>query len=183
MSRAGSIKREGKTWYFVVDIANGAGQRRQVRKRGFATKGEARDALTSALGELQRGRYVRPQRVTVKGYLDDWLDSRTTVGLRPSTIAGYRGIVRRHVEPAIGDLFLQDLEPRDLDRLYADLLMGKRTGRPLARRTVRYIHTVIGKALRDAVRTGLVPHNVARDRKSTRLNSSHLRLSRMPSSA
>ena len=47
MSRAGSVKRDGKTWYFVVDIANGAGRRRQVRKRGFATKGEARDALTA----------------------------------------------------------------------------------------------------------------------------------------
>ncbi len=162
MSRAGSIKRDGTTWYFVVDIANGAGRRRQVRKRGFATKGEARDALTAALGELQRGRFVRPHRVTVAAYLDDWLDARTTVGLRPSTIAGYRGVVRRHVKPAVGDLYLQDLQPRDLDRLYADLLAGKRSGQPLSRRTVRYIHTVIGKALRDAVRTGLVPHNVAR---------------------
>ncbi|MGZ6913651.1 MAG: Arm DNA-binding domain-containing protein, partial [Acidimicrobiia bacterium] len=152
MSRAGSIKRDGKTWYFVVDIANGAGKRRQVRKRGFATKGEARDALTAALGELQRGTYVRPQRITVTSYFDDWLDARTTVGLRPSTIAGYRGVVRRHVKPAVGDLYLQDLQPRDLDRLYADLLAGKRSGQPLSRRTVRYVHTVIGKALRDAVR-------------------------------
>ncbi|HZJ26831.1 MAG TPA: tyrosine-type recombinase/integrase [Acidimicrobiia bacterium] len=162
MNRAGSIKREGDTWFFVVDVGNGAGQRRQVRKRGFATKREARAALTEALGELQRGTYVRPQRITVAAYLDDWLASRTTVGLRPSTIAGYHNIIRRHVRPVLGDVFLQDLMPQDLDRLYADLLAGKRSGRPLARRTVRYIHTVLGKALRDAVRTDLIARNVAR---------------------
>jgi integrase len=67
VSRASSITRDGKTWYFVVDIANGAGRRRQVRKRGFATKGEARDALTEAPGELQRVGAGNPSPLSYHG--------------------------------------------------------------------------------------------------------------------
>ena len=50
-----------------------------------------------------------------------------------------------------------------LDRLYSKLATsGKRDGAGLSLRTVRYVHSIIGKALADAERKGLVNRNVAR---------------------
>jgi integrase len=57
--------------------------------------------------------------------------------------------------PDIGDIPLQRLSGRDLDRLYKALReSGGRGGRPLRGKSVRNAHTTLKKALSDAVRRG-----------------------------
>ena len=166
MSRAGSIKRDTSgRWGFVVDTTPpGAAKRRQVRKRGYKTKREAQEALTATLAAVQAGGFVAPDRMTVGQYLDRWLETRPAAGLRPSTVAGYRATLQSYAFDRIGDVPLQQLAPLDLDQLYSDLLAhGRRQGDAgLSARTVRYLHTILSKALSDAERKGQVVRNVAR---------------------
>lgn len=67
--------------------------------------------------------------------------------------------------PVIGGVPLQALDGQMLDRLYAQLLAeggrkdGKRGG--LKPRTVRYIHTIVHRALKDAVRKKRLTANAA----------------------
>ncbi|MGO9875182.1 MAG: hypothetical protein ACLPVY_15420 [Acidimicrobiia bacterium] len=42
-------------------------------------------------------------------------------GRRPTTIAGYRRLIRIHVKPALGGMAIQQITAVDLDRLYAQL--------------------------------------------------------------
>ena len=100
--------------------------------------------------------------MTLGGYLNGWLGSLPAVGRRPSTIESYRRVLKRHIIPALGHLKLQKLGPLDLDRIYATMLATGKSGSSLSHRTVRFTHTVIGKALADAQRKGLVQRNVAR---------------------
>lgn len=164
MSRTGSIKRTGSTWGFVVDIGRKDGRRQQVRKRGFRTRKDAQTALNEALAALQHGAYARPRRITFGSYLTDWVASLATTGRRPTTIAGYDRLIRIHVAPDLGDIPIQELTAVDLDRLYARLkAVGSPAGwGPLSNRSIRYVHAVIGKALHDAERKGLLSRNVAR---------------------
>lgn len=166
MSRAGSIKRDASgRWGFVVDTTPpGAARRRQVRKRGYKTKREAQEALTATLAAVQAGGFVAPDRMTVGQYLDRWLETRPAAGLRPSTVAGYQATLQSYAFDRIGDVPLQQLAPLDLDQLYSDLLVhGRRQGDGgLSARTVRYLHTILSKALSDAERKGQVVRNVAR---------------------
>lgn len=62
--------------------------------------------------------------------------------------------VKRHIVPALGSMTLQNLTSPRLNALYADLLeSGRRDGKGrLSPRTARYVHTIIRKALKDAVR-------------------------------
>jgi len=166
MSRAGNLKRDvsGK-WGYVVDVAPpGATTRRQVHKRGFATKRAAQEALTATLAAVQGGTFVAPDRMNLRTYLDRWLDSLVVAGRRPSTVAGYRSTLVAYVYERIGDVGLQQVTALDLDGLYSDLLAdGRRlSSGGLSARTVRYTHTIIAKALADAERKGLVARNVAR---------------------
>lgn len=78
----------------------------------------------------------------------------------PSPVESYRRNVRVHVVPQLGDVPLQQLKPSRLNSFYADLLAGTNR-RPLSPRTVRYIHTILRRALQAAVRWGLVTRNVA----------------------
>jgi len=71
-------------------------------------------------------------------------------------LASYRWLTRKYVAPAIGGIRLQALQPGHLDALCAEMI-----GADLAPRTVRYVHSVIRKALGDAVGKGLILRKVA----------------------
>jgi hypothetical protein len=142
MSRQGSVKKDPKTglWGFAIDIAPAGAPRRQIRRRGFATRKAAIEALDRHRAQLVTGQFVEPAKVTVATYLDEWLAQRAASGLRPSTLDSYSRNIASHVVPAIGAGRLQGLTATDLDRLYRALLAhGRSDGRGgLSSRTVRY---------------------------------------------
>src|SRR4029453_3055645 len=64
--------------------------------------------------------------------------------------------------PRPGDTPLQRVTPARVGALYGDLVAsGGQDGRPLAPKTVRYVHTTLRRALRDAMADGLVARNLA----------------------
>jgi integrase len=164
MSRRGSVKKATNgTWYFVVDLPKAGEARRQVRRRGFATRAEAQAALTEMLASLQQGTFVQRADLTLGQYLADWADALPASGRGVATVSSYRHNLRLHVTPYIGGIRLQELGAVDLDRLYRKLLTsGRRKGSGgLSNRTVRYVHTMVSAALNDAVNRGLLARNPA----------------------
>ena len=160
----GHVRRRGATWAVVVDVGRHpeTGRRRQKWHSGYRTRKEAERALADILGRIGRGDYVAPSTKSVGAFLDEWLASME-VRVRPSTFESYMRNLRVHVRPAIGELTLQSLGPAQLNALYASLLQsGRADGRGgLKPRTVRYVHTILHRALRDAVRWGLLVRNPA----------------------
>ena len=78
----------------------------------------------------------------------------------------YRRNIEQHVLPEVGHLKLQSLTAAHLNALYRGLEKSgrkgdRRRGAGLHPRTVYYIHTIIRRALKDAVRQKLVVVNVA----------------------
>lgn len=164
MSRRGSIsKSKNGTWYFIVDIPAAGDRRRQVRRRGFPTRRAAQAALNEVLASLQTGTFVKRDRVTLADYLADWTADLPASGRATATVSSYRHNLRLHVIPYVGGLRLQDVSATDLDRLYRRLRNeGRRKGKGLlSNRTVRYVHTVLAAALKDAVNKGLLVRNPA----------------------
>lgn len=162
MASRGSVYRRGATWTAHVSWGSGSAKR-QVKKGGHRTQKEAQAALTELLASIDAGTFVAPSRLTVARYLDDWLAGSVTAGRRATTIASYRRTIATYVVPRIGDVGLQDVTAVALDRLYSELARaGGRDGAPLSLRTVRYVHSIVSKALTDAERKGLVARNVAR---------------------
>ncbi len=144
-------------------MAPAGAPRKQIRRRGFRTKRDAQAALNELLHDLGKGTFVATDRITVAEYLAGWVEALPTQGLRPRTVASYADTLRLHVLPMLGDGRLQALTALDLDRLYARLLAdGHRYGHGgLSARSVRYVHTILRKALADAERKGLVQRNAA----------------------
>ncbi|MGH2546353.1 MAG: Arm DNA-binding domain-containing protein, partial [Actinomycetota bacterium] len=138
------------------------GRRRRDWGRGFRTRKEAQARLTQVLARLDAGAYVGPTRQTVAEYLrETWLPAKRT-DLKAGTLAMYETCIEAYLLPRIGSLRLPELSPSHLNGLYGDLLeRGGRTGRGLADKTVRNVHTIIHRALTDAVRWGLLARNVA----------------------
>lgn len=128
---------------------------RRIRKSVY---GDSLDEVQRQLLELKSkaaaGTLVlTPDKLTVEQYFDSWLQTLT---LDPKTISGYRQMVRTHIIPTLGKLTLLKLEPIHLQQLYAQKLKDGK-----APRTVQLIHSILRKALGDALRMGRVTRNVA----------------------
>lgn len=161
----GHVRKRGNTWCVVMDVGRDpeTGKRRQTWRSGFRTRKEAERGLTELLSRLGRGVYVEASRATTGDYLREWLGAIETRSLRPSTASSYRMLVETHLIPRVGSIPLQQLSAPHLNGCYADMLTsGRRHGKGgLSPRTVRYAHSVMRKALADAVRWNRLIRNVA----------------------
>lgn len=154
----GSVRKyttaQGPRWYIVYGVPDAmTGKRRQKIERGFISEKAATTALRERLVDVAKGRYVEPSKQTLGEYLKgEWLPSLRNA---PSTQASYRRNLEQHVIPKLGGTPLAKLTGLQLTALYRELEAGgRRDGKPggLSARTVRYIHTIIGRALKDAVK-------------------------------
>jgi integrase len=75
----------------------------------------------------------------------------------------YERICRRHISPALGSMQLTKLKPAHLQALYKS-----KTDEGLSPATVRGIHVVLHKAMKQALRWDLVPRNPASGAKPPR---------------
>lgn len=154
------------SWSYRVDVPGAVpGQRRQVTKGGFPTRRAAEAALADRLNKLGMGEVVIEDRRLMADYLGEWL---TGMRLTLATTAwtNYRSILNLYVLPRIGQLRLTSLTGPRLTAVYADLLdHGGVKGRCLSPTTVRLVHRILTKALKDAVEARLLPSNPAQHAK------------------
>jgi integrase len=121
--------------------------------------GKTRQEAVSELRRLQRslsaGRLVPSSSLRLGAFLESWLVA-VEPNLRAQSLRRYQQVVGDHVIPALGARVLTRLEPEEIQRLYAAKI---RDG--LSPATVRMIHFVLHRALRDAVRWGRCSYNSA----------------------
>lgn len=161
-TREGVVQRGKNSWSYVIEQPTDAlGRRRQKWVSGFRTKAAAVKARRAALVEIDRGIYVEPTKQTVGAFLTGvWLPA-IRQSVRPSSHSSYANMVDLHVIPYIGNVPLVRLDAAALNTLYAALLEGGPQVRPLSPRSTAYVHRIIHRALRDAMRWGHVPRNQA----------------------
>jgi integrase len=154
-----------KAWRLRVDVGIDelTGKRRQASRTFTGSKGDAEKALRSFITELENGTHVGRSSITVTDLVDRWL-SAVAVKVRPNTLDCYRGPVGSYVKPALGAIPAAKLTPERLNRFYSDLLSstGKRSKRPLSRRTVALTHRVVSMAFDWAMTQQIVARNPAK---------------------
>jgi integrase len=152
----GHVRRRGKKWSVVVDVGTDEnGKRRQKWHNGYRTRSDAERAVNELLGRLERGEYVKPGQLTVASYLRDTWVPAIAASVRPSTLTRYQLDVET-LSRELGPVALQRLTGAQLDALYA-----RRRGEGASSASVRHLHAVVRRALRDALRNGLVVRNAA----------------------
>jgi integrase len=128
------------------------GKRRYVSGK---TKEEARRALREARANADQGLAFDADNLRVGEYLDRWLSDSVRDTVKATTFERYEQITRLHLKPALGRVKLKALTPAHVRTLYREKLEAGSSAR-----TVRYIHTTLHKALKQAVMDGLIPRNV-----------------------
>jgi hypothetical protein len=154
-----------------IDDATGEYKRKAVY--GKSPK-EVRDKLAAFRKKREKGDGEKRDK-TFGEWLSEWLENHVKRHKRLTTWENYKTIAEKHIIPTLGKVKLTKLQADDLQKLYNKKLdSGRVDGKGgLSAQTVGLIHLVAHMALEQAHKDNLIPRNVAQDRKSTRLNSSH----------
>lgn len=81
------------------------------------------------LRKLDTGELLHePSRLSVKEYLEHWLETAAKPKLTARTLQDYSGVLERYVYPAVGSSKLSKLAPVDIQALYAKMLSAKPKG-------------------------------------------------------
>jgi integrase len=125
--------------------------------------------LASALSDRESGFTFDAGTLVLADYLDRWLEDSVKDSVKQRTFENYAYVVRLHLAPTLGHLKIKALSPANVQGLYRSKLNSG-----LSRRTVQLIHTTLHKALKQAVRWGLLPRNVTEAVTSPRPNKKEI---------
>lgn len=136
------------------------GQRRTAGQT-FATKADARRFLATVEADKLRGTYRAPRVVTdtLGDYGTRWIEDRPR--LKASTRHQYEVDFRLHIEPTLGSMVLDQIEPDDIRRWYsrlsdglrASLAESGRNGSATVARSYRLLRAILQTAVDDDILT------------------------------
>jgi integrase len=110
--------------------------------------------VRSGASAAGRGEFIEPTKLTLGAWLKEWLDGSLKPRCRPAAYIRYRGIIDNCILKApIAALPLQKLRPSHVEAYYASATVSAAT--------LTLHHAILHRALRKAVRDGLVQVNVA----------------------
>jgi integrase len=166
MRRTGHV-RERSPGSFELRYSLGNDPATGMRKVVTCTvRGSRKDAdkeLRRLLRTIDTGEHIDPHKMTVRQWLDTWLDA-VKAEVAPKSHERYREIVENFLVPALGALALTKLAPSHIQTAYNGWASaGRRDGKDggLSPRTRRHLHRLLKSALSRAVEQQLLARNPA----------------------
>jgi integrase len=143
----------------------------------ISVKGNKRDAerrLAEELAKVATGTFVEPSKVAVgafvRGRVDQW---RAAGDISPRSHRRYLEVLNHQIAPLIGDKVIEKLSRLDLEAWHTEL-----RARGLAPQTIRLAHRLLGKALTDAERDGMIMRNVCKLQRAPKVVASEVEIVR-----
>lgn len=163
--RKKTITRNGKQytyWEARCTVGYDPGTGKQIQRSITAkTQKEVSQKLREMAMAVDKGTYQAPSRLTVKEWLETW--QKDYLGdVKSSTAYLYGRNIDLYIIPHLGAVKLEAVTAPMVQRLYNDLLSPENADvKPLSPKTVRNIHGVLHKALKQAVQVGYLRTNPA----------------------
>lgn len=134
------------------------------------TRAECHAWLRKMLNQIDEGLTFAGSQTTLEVFLKQWLETAKPA-LRPNPAQQYQKQVENHIIPVLGTVKLKDLRPETIDGLYQNRLKAG-----IGVRTVRYVHSVLHRALEKALKLGLLTRNPADGATPPRLNQPEMQV-------
>jgi integrase len=115
----------------------------------FGAKADALAYLSSIESDLRRGAWIDPRagKVTPKDYANQWITRRPDLAVRTTELYGY--LLRQHINPVLGDVYLAALVPSGIRGWHAELAARHPS-------TAAKAYRLLSSILRTAVTDGLI---------------------------
>lgn len=157
--------KNGKVISIRISVPVGKDDNGKARYHWETLKTDSKRVAEKRIRQIQsehdKGSYIKPGKLTLAEYLQSWLNDYCEPNLAPDTTETYRIMCNAHIIPALGQKALTALKAQDIQHLESQKkLSGRCDGKGgLSNRSVKYIHSTLSKALKMAVKAGLLLHN------------------------
>ena len=138
-------------WVARITLPDGKTRAKYNKKQSVV-----KDWLLENRNQLRQGILPADDTVTLGEFMTNYMENVAKNNLRPKTIEGYEHLIKRHINPEIGRIKLTQLRPEHLQSFYS-----RKVQSGLSKRTVQFMHSIIHKTLKQALKWGVVNRNVA----------------------
>jgi integrase len=155
-------------WAIILDVPDPQTGRRRRKWHSFkGTKRQAQVECARLISGIGEGSYVERAKTAVGDFVHARIDQWESSGeLTARSAERYRQLASRQIAPHLGTKPLQRLSRLDLEGWHTALRnMG------LTARTIGAAHKLLGKALRDAERDGMIAKNICRVQRVPRVQA------------
>ncbi len=157
----GLIERDQKLYIRKV-YRDSTGKKKQIWRK-VETRSEGKTLLREIENDLANGTESFENRDSLDSYLDKWL-SMIEGTISDRTHGDYESLLRLYFRPVLGKKRLTSVKPMDIQNVITDM-----ASRGLSSKTIQYAHSVLQKALKEAVIPfKLLTSNPARELKLPR---------------
>ena len=157
--RKKTVIRNGKEytfWEARYSVGTDTGSGKQVQKSiSGKTQAEVRKKLTSVIGKIDNSTYAVPEKITLKEWLEIW-QAEYIGDVKPFTVKSYQTQIDCHIVPALGAVKLSSLTTPQIQKFYNALCKGDK---PLAPKSIKNVHGVLHRALKQAVEVKYIMYN------------------------
>ena len=161
-----SIIKRKKKYSVVYTYTDENGNKRQ-KWETFETNAEAKKRKLQVEYEQESGTFIPPSAKTVNDLLDEYMSIYGVNTWAMSTYESRKSLIANYIRPLIGDMKLEDVSPRIMDKYYRDLLSVKAVSSKyvkarteyLTPHTVREVHKTLRNAFNQAVKWELMTRN------------------------
>jgi integrase len=167
---SGHVRQRGKRgqWYAVFDVTDPVTRKRSRRWQKLENckkKTEAKKACERIIAEIDRGSFVDRSKMPVGDFVCSRIEQWHAAGdITARSAERYRGLAKCQIVPHLGPRPLQKLTRLDIEAWHTTL---RNAG--LAARTIGQAHRVLGKALSDAEKDGLVSRNICKVQRAPKV--------------
>lgn len=142
------IRKRDKRQVYDVRLRDPSGR---VYNRTFLTRKAAENYELREKADRARGLWIDPRRgkVTVAEWSEQWISERSD--LRVRTVELYRGLLRLHIAPCLGQVELGKLTPSQVRTWFAGLHASSGPGASTAAKAYRLLRAMMSTAVADEV--------------------------------
>ena len=142
-------------YHVTLDFGFDAKMNKRIRKSKVCkTLKEARSMLAKHETERAEGLTVLPTKLTLKAWLDNWLENHVFFKEKTTAYA-YRNIVNNHIIPFMGSKLLQTINAEQIQAYYTHLATEKN----LSPNTIRKHHDLFKQVFKIALAQDKVKRN------------------------
>jgi integrase len=156
----GHVTKKGSRWYFVLDVPNEDGKRKQKWFSSWKTQREAEAAMNKTINEINVGNYIEPSKEKYKDFILKWIEIHKK-NIRPNTYETYIGHINNYIIPGIGHIPLDKLNAMHIEHFYDSMSKGVGGISKVENSTIIKTHMLIKASLKYAHKKDMVKQNVA----------------------
>ena len=142
-------------YYVSMDLGRDEEGRRIKQYRTFPTLTAARAGLRDFLAHRDQERQTPRHQLTLSEWLEYWMDTIVRPNRAETTVYSYQKIIDNHLGPALGDMPLLKLTPKDIQQYYTQVQRDN----SLSSNTMRRHHDLLSSSFRAAVRQDMLAYS------------------------